>query len=58
MMCSQILICVAGLPKQTAKYLPSMEKVTDHAGDPLNVDGESVPVNSRDDDDDMGRYYL
>ena len=45
--CSQTLTCVSGLPKQTAKYLPSMEKEADHAGEPVSVDGERVASCSR-----------
>ena len=53
--CSQTLTCVSGLPKQTAKYLPSMEKEADHAGEPFSVDGERVASCSRllaEDDDE------
>ena len=41
---------MSGLPKQTAKYLPSMEKEAAHAGEPVRVDGESVARCSREED--------
>ena len=38
------------MPKQTARYLPSVENVAIHAGEPDSVDGEIVPIGSTDDD--------
>ena len=46
----QTFTWVFGLPKQTARYLPSVENVAIHAGEPDSVDGERVPIGSTDDD--------
>ena len=40
-------MCVSGLPQQTAKYWPSMEKETDHAGEPFRLEGQRVAIGSK-----------